>query len=167
MVVSVTKAENMKYPLTLQAKLGMWQLFIARKADPAFRAFAMKVLARDDYTCQFCGFRAKVYQEVVNLDNDYRHNKISNLVTSCYFCAQCLFIESVGVGEYGGGWARDQGVGAADEAGFFVGVGSHEWGSGVADRGACGAADDGAGGGDLADAAVSDEAGAVYVAGVD
>lgn len=92
-----------QYPLTLRAVPGAWRIFSARKGDPAFRAFAQKVYARDNYTCQFCGFQAREYQEVVNLNHDYRYNKISNLITACCFCAQCLFIESVGVEEYGGG----------------------------------------------------------------
>lgn len=91
------------YPLKLCAKPGVWQTFAARKADPAFRVFAEKVFKRDNYVCQFCGFRVEKYQEVVNLDHNYQRNKLSNLVTSCCFCAQCLFIESVGLGEYGGG----------------------------------------------------------------
>jgi intracellular multiplication protein IcmJ len=92
-----------QYPLTLRAIPGVWRIFSARKGDPAFRAFAQKIYIRDNYTCQFCGFQAKEYQEVVNLNHDYRYNKISNLVTSCCFCAQCLFIESIGAEEYGGG----------------------------------------------------------------
>lgn len=82
---------------------GAWRIFSVRKGDQAFRAFAQKVYQRDAYTCQFCGFQAKEYQEVVNLNHDYRYNKLSNLVTACCFCAQCLFIESIGVEEYGGG----------------------------------------------------------------
>ena len=91
------------YPLTLRAVPGAWRMFSARKGDPAFRVFAEKVYLRDSYTCQFCGFQAREYQEVVNLDHNYRANKLSNLVTACCFCAQCLFIESVGIEEYGGG----------------------------------------------------------------
>ena len=91
------------YPLTLRAVPGAWRMFSARKGDNAFRAFAQKVYERDNYTCQFCGFQAKEYQEVVNLNHDYYYNKLSNLVTACCFCAQCLFIESIGVEEYGGG----------------------------------------------------------------
>lgn len=82
---------------------GAWRIFSARKGDKLFRAFAQKVYQRDNFTCQFCGFQAKEYQEVVNLNHDYRDNKLSNLVTACCFCAQCLFIESIGVEEYGGG----------------------------------------------------------------
>ena len=58
---------------------------------------------RDHYTCQFCGFQAGVAQEVINKDNNYSNNKMENMVTACVFCSQCFFIESVGVGDYGGG----------------------------------------------------------------
>lgn len=92
-----------QYPLNLRATPGAWRIFSARKGDKAFRAFAEKVYERDDYTCQFCGFQAREFQDVVNLNHDYRYNKLSNLVTACCFCAQCLFVESVGVEEYGGG----------------------------------------------------------------
>jgi intracellular multiplication protein IcmJ len=90
-------------PLSLRAEPGKWQHFAARKADNAFRAFMNKVLQRDQHTCQFCGFQAQDYQEVINLDHDYQNNKLSNMATACCFCAQCHFIESVGVGDYGGG----------------------------------------------------------------
>lgn len=76
---------------------------MARKSDPAFQNFSKKVLRRDNYACQFCGFQARDYQEVVNLDQNYMNNKVSNLVTSCCFCTQCFFIESVGIGGFGGG----------------------------------------------------------------
>lgn len=62
-----------------------------------------KIFQRDRYTCQFCGFQARLYQDIVNLDGDYTNNRLSNLVTACCFCAQCFFVESVGVGGYGGG----------------------------------------------------------------
>lgn len=89
--------------LKLIASAGAWRLYSARKADERFKAFEKKVFQRDRYTCQFCGFQARLYQEVVNLDGDYTNNHLSNLATSCCFCAQCFFIESVGVGGYGGG----------------------------------------------------------------
>ena len=89
--------------LNLIASPGAWRLYSARKADSRFKSFEQKVLQRDRYTCQFCGFQARLYQEVVNLDNNYSNNKLENLATACCFCAQCFFIESVGVGGYGGG----------------------------------------------------------------
>lgn len=91
------------HPLQLDAKSGNWRLFAARKADPAFRKFSEKVWQRDNYTCQFCGFQARIYQEIVNLDRNYRNNKIDNLTTACCFCTQCLFLEAVGKSDYGGG----------------------------------------------------------------
>lgn len=91
------------YKLPLMATPGAWRLYSARKADPNFMSFEKKILQRDRYTCQFCGFQAKLYQDVVNLDGNFNNNKLTNLVTACCFCSQCFFIESVGVGGYGGG----------------------------------------------------------------
>lgn len=93
----------MRHDISLQAISGNWRLFTARKSDPAFVEFQKKVLIRDRYTCQFCGFQAKLFQEILNIDSDYRNNKLSNLATSCCFCAQCFFLESLGMGDYGGG----------------------------------------------------------------
>lgn len=89
--------------LRLIATPGSWRLYSSRKVDERFKSYQQKVFQRDRYTCQFCGFQARVYQEVVNLDGNYSNNRLSNLVTACCFCAQCFFIESVGVGGYGGG----------------------------------------------------------------
>ena len=91
------------HELHLQAIPGTWRLFAARRVDPAFAAFSEKVFNRDNHTCQYCGFQARQYQEVVNLDGNYRHNKMSNMVTACVFCTQCLFLEAVGQGNEGGG----------------------------------------------------------------
>jgi intracellular multiplication protein IcmJ len=89
--------------IKLIASPGAWRLYSARKVDDRFKAFEQKVFQRDRYTCQFCGFQARLFQEIINIDQDYTNNKLTNLVTSCCFCAQCFFIESVGVGGFGGG----------------------------------------------------------------
>lgn len=89
--------------LGLLASPGSWRLYSARKVDERFKAFELKVFQRDRYTCQFCGFQARLFQEIVNLDHDFTNNKLANLATACCFCAQCFFVESVGVGGYGGG----------------------------------------------------------------
>ena len=91
------------YPLHIQVTPGAWRLFATRNSDSKFADFRDKVLERDAYTCQYCGFQARQFQEVVNLDHNYRNNKLSNLVTACVFCTQCLFLESVGQSDYGGG----------------------------------------------------------------
>lgn len=91
------------YELKLVASPGSWRLYSARKSDTRFKTFEQKVFKRDRYTCRFCGFQAKHYQEVINLDGNYNDNRLENMVTSCCFCTQCFFIESVGVGGYGGG----------------------------------------------------------------
>lgn len=89
--------------IKLTATPGSWRLYSARKIDERFKSFEQKIFRRDRYTCQFCGFQARLFQEVINLDSDYTNNKLSNLVTACCFCSQCFFLESVGVGGYGGG----------------------------------------------------------------
>lgn len=91
------------HKLKLMATPGSWRLYSARKVDERFKSFEQKIFQRDHYTCQFCGFQARLFQEVVNLDNNYANNKLPNLATACCFCAQCFFVESVGVGGYGGG----------------------------------------------------------------
>lgn len=89
--------------LVLRATPSSWRLYSARKVDERFKAYEQKVFQRDRYTCQFCGFQARLFQEIINLDGNYANNKLTNLITACCFCAQCCFVESVGVSGYGGG----------------------------------------------------------------
>ena len=89
--------------LKLMASPDAWRLQSARKADERFKPHEQNVFKRDHHTCRFCGFQARLYQDVVNIDGNYNNNKMDNLVTACCFCSQCFFMESVGVGGYGGG----------------------------------------------------------------
>lgn len=91
------------HELKLAVNLSGWRIFVRRKQDKAFLPVASRILDRDAFTCQYCGFQAKEYQEVVNLDGNYANNKFSNLMTACCFCSQCLFLESVGLDEMSGG----------------------------------------------------------------
>lgn len=89
--------------LQLAVNLSGWRIFIRRREDKAFQPMATKVFERDNYTCQYCGFQAKEYQEVVNRDGNYANNQLTNLLTSCCFCSQCFFLQSVGLDQVSGG----------------------------------------------------------------
>jgi intracellular multiplication protein IcmJ len=89
-------------PLELDMSPSNWMIFNGRKRDKAFHPLRDRIFQRDNYTCQYCGFQAREHQEVVNLDGDYHNNRMSNLATSCIFCAQSRFLSAVGIA-YGGG----------------------------------------------------------------
>ncbi len=91
------------YPLKLHVQAGNWRLFSGRQSNKRFLEIRRQVLKRDNHTCQFCGFQASQYQQIVNLDQSYANNVINNLVTACVFCCQCFFLESIGYDEFGGG----------------------------------------------------------------
>ena len=91
------------HDLQLAVNLNGWRINVRRRGDKAFLPVAEKIFLRDQYTCQYCGFQAREYQEFVNLDGNYMNNKYSNMITACCFCSQCLFIESLGLEEMAGG----------------------------------------------------------------
>lgn len=91
------------HELKLAVNLNGWRHFARRKGDKKFLPVAKRVLQRDGFICQFCGFQAKQYQEVINLDGNYLNNKLSNMATACCFCSQCLFLQAVGLDERSGG----------------------------------------------------------------
>ena len=78
-----------------------YEAFSKREVMPGFSDFKRKVLERDHYKCRYCGFRATKHMSVVNRDGNYRNNKMSNMLTACPLCKQCLFVERVPV--MGGG----------------------------------------------------------------
>ncbi len=90
-------------PLQLAVNPEGWRAFVRRQEDKAFQPVQERVFRRDLFTCQYCGFQARQYQQVVNADGNYANNRLSNLITACCFCSQCLFLESVGLDDMGGG----------------------------------------------------------------
>jgi intracellular multiplication protein IcmJ len=75
-------------PLVLSVKAVNWRMFddASADADAEFKLVRLKVLERDDRTCQFCGFRAPKWQEVHHRNDDHSDNSPKNLVTACSFC---------------------------------------------------------------------------------
>lgn len=45
-----------------------------------------KILRRDDFTCQYCGFKAEKYQIVHHIDGNPNNNNEDNLETVCGMC---------------------------------------------------------------------------------
>lgn len=83
-------------PITLMAKRGNWQQYMARKNNKSFLAIRPRVFARDQNTCRYCGFQSDKNMSVVNHDHHYENNNLNNLMTACSLCSQCFFLESVG-----------------------------------------------------------------------
>ncbi len=90
-------------PIIVTAKKSNWRYYSARKRNNKFLAIKKRVLQRDNYTCRYCGFFAKEFQEVVNVDQNYKNNKFENLATACCFCAQCFFLDAIGLDGHSGG----------------------------------------------------------------
>jgi intracellular multiplication protein IcmJ len=54
-----------------------------------------RIFERDKYTCRYCGFLSKKYQEIHFLDHDPQNQVEKNLVTACIFCHQCFNLDDV------------------------------------------------------------------------
>jgi len=53
-----------------------------------------KILKRDDYTCQACGWRSERYQEIHHRDHNHKNFYESNLETLCPLCHQVFHLPS-------------------------------------------------------------------------
>ncbi|MEW5996994.1 MAG: hypothetical protein AB1657_05375 [Candidatus Micrarchaeota archaeon] len=51
-----------------------------------WRRIRQKILARDDYACQYCGFRAMHWQIVHHIDGNPNNNSLHNLEVLCPMC---------------------------------------------------------------------------------
>lgn len=81
--------------LQLKFSRSAYEDYSRRETMPGFVDFKRKVLDRDHNKCRYCGFRATQHMSVVNRDGNYRNNKMSNMLTACPLCTQCLFVERV------------------------------------------------------------------------
>jgi intracellular multiplication protein IcmJ len=83
-------------PILITARRDNWRHFHGRKQNKRFVAVQHKIFERDGYSCRFCGFYAKEFQDVVNIDHNYDNNTFENMATACCFCTQCFFLNAVG-----------------------------------------------------------------------
>ncbi len=60
-----------------------------------WRKIRQRILERDDFTCQYCGFKAEKWQIVHHTDGNPNNNSESNLMT---ICQMCNLIEHAGMG---------------------------------------------------------------------
>lgn len=86
--------------LILSATRASWQIpahhGTEQDAAESMKDARAKVLARDDYTCKFCSFKAKKWQEVHHINDDHSNMSLSNLATACSFCHQCFHLGLAG-----------------------------------------------------------------------
>ncbi len=85
------------YPVTLGVKRTNWSAKADRirtKGDVGEEA-KLRILTRDDHTCQCCGFRAEKYQTILHVNGDERDFRDDNVMTACVFCHQCFDLSHV------------------------------------------------------------------------
>ena len=51
-----------------------------------WKILRLEILKRDDYTCQYCGFRVEKWQIVHHIDGNPNNNEETNLETVCQMC---------------------------------------------------------------------------------
>jgi len=51
-----------------------------------WKALRLKILNRDNFVCQYCGFKAKKWQVVHHIDGNPNNNDENNLETICPMC---------------------------------------------------------------------------------
>lgn len=90
-------------PIVLSVKRNTWRMHddSAEPSDAEFKKEREKCLQRDDYTCQFCGWRSLKYQDVHHANDCHADNSLENLVTACKLCHGCHHLGFAGQGGAG------------------------------------------------------------------
>jgi len=57
-----------------------------KPASEEWKALRLKILRRDNYTCQYCDYRSEKFQIIDHIDGDSQNNDESNLQTVCQMC---------------------------------------------------------------------------------
>lgn len=54
-----------------------------------------QALTRDEYTCRYCGFQSRKYQEINYIGKGGKPAGAADYATACTFCHQCFHVERV------------------------------------------------------------------------
>lgn len=85
-------------PLILDVKRSGWRSDGEYESKKASWEITRKgVLERDNFSCVYCGFSAKKYQDVHHLDGDHTNDDQDNLVTACKLCHATKHIGKAGM----------------------------------------------------------------------
>src|SRR3989344_5397377 len=66
-----------------------------RTSRETWKQLRLKILERDDYSCQYCGFKCDKWQIVHHIDGNPNNNSHTNLMV---VCQMCNLIEHAGMG---------------------------------------------------------------------
>jgi intracellular multiplication protein IcmJ len=85
-------------PITLSVKRGLFRRDDPRteESNDEFKRTCRKVMRRDNYRCQYCGFCSDKWQEVHHLNDDHTNNSKDNLITVCPLCHKANHIGLAG-----------------------------------------------------------------------
>jgi intracellular multiplication protein IcmJ len=86
------------HPITLGVKRTNWSK--TTMTNPGVQPAELdkarsKIMQRDDFVCQCCGFKSQKYQQLLYLDNDERNVSEQNCLTTCGFCHQCFDLSQI------------------------------------------------------------------------
>lgn len=88
--------EKMKQLFPSYANPDTWRNVTEDKTGKdVWKKIRLKILERDDYTCQYCGFKSDKWQIVHHIDGNPNNNIHSNLMA---VCQMCNLIEHAGMG---------------------------------------------------------------------
>ena len=86
----------MKQLFPSYANPNAWRTIISDKTGKEeWRQIRLKILERDEYACQYCGFKSDKWQIVHHIDGNPNNNRQSNLMV---VCQMCNLIEHAGMG---------------------------------------------------------------------
>lgn len=79
--------------LKMMAKDGNYYAFQSRKKNAKFISIRHSIAKKKKYKCQFCTANCEEQFEVINMDHNYKNNKMNNFALSCSLCARSQLLD--------------------------------------------------------------------------